>query len=193
MARAQSLGRDSTSSAALSHQDLKTLPDFLQSGTISVPTDIMSPGLSPESGSGNESGPGSDQQDDPQSPDDSVGPGSAHAGHGDDDASSSTQTQQMPVQKRRRVTRACDECRRKKIKCDGKQPCTHCSVYSYGEQTRFSWSHRRFALTVSIRQNVRMISHLTGGAIQLRSTLRRSRTSLPAQRPYFASTYQKSI
>lgn len=39
----------------------------------------------------------------------------------------------MPVQKRRRVTRACDECRRKKIKCDGKQPCTHCSVYSYGK------------------------------------------------------------
>jgi hypothetical protein len=38
----------------------------------------------------------------------------------------------MPLQKRRRVTRACDECRRKKIKCDGKQPCTHCSVYSYG-------------------------------------------------------------
>ncbi|KAL8657826.1 MAG: hypothetical protein Q9226_001530 [Calogaya cf. arnoldii] len=34
-------------------------------------------------------------------------------------------------QKRRRVTRACDECRRKKIKCDGKQPCTHCTVYSY--------------------------------------------------------------
>jgi Fungal Zn(2)-Cys(6) binuclear cluster domain len=25
----------------------------------------------------------------------------------------------VPVQKRRRVTRACDECRRKKIKCDG--------------------------------------------------------------------------
>ncbi|KAI0481053.1 fungal-specific transcription factor domain-containing protein [Xylariaceae sp. FL0804] len=36
-----------------------------------------------------------------------------------------------PLQKRRRVTRACDECRRKKIKCDGKQPCTHCQVYSY--------------------------------------------------------------
>lgn len=44
------------------------------------------------------------------------------------DAESSSQ----PIQKRRRVTRACDECRRKKIKCDGKQPCTHCSVYSYG-------------------------------------------------------------
>lgn len=40
-----------------------------------------------------------------------------------------------PLQKRRRVTRACDECRRKKIKCDGKQPCTHCTVYSYGEQS----------------------------------------------------------
>lgn len=39
----------------------------------------------------------------------------------------------LPVQKRRRVTRACDECRRKKIKCDGKQPCTHCTVYSYGQ------------------------------------------------------------
>jgi len=38
----------------------------------------------------------------------------------------------QPMQKRRRVTRACDECRRKKIKCDGKQPCTHCTVYSYG-------------------------------------------------------------
>lgn len=38
-----------------------------------------------------------------------------------------------PMQKRRRVTRACDECRRKKIKCDGKQPCTHCTVYSYGQ------------------------------------------------------------
>lgn len=40
------------------------------------------------------------------------------------------------LQKRRRVTRACDECRRKKIKCDGKQPCTHCTVYSYG-----AWFH----------------------------------------------------
>jgi hypothetical protein len=44
----------------------------------------------------------------------------------------SKKTGVLPLQKRRRVTRACDECRRKKIKCDGKQPCTHCSVYSYG-------------------------------------------------------------
>ena len=33
--------------------------------------------------------------------------------------------------KRKRVTRACDICRQKKVKCDGKQPCIHCTVYSY--------------------------------------------------------------
>lgn len=33
--------------------------------------------------------------------------------------------------KRRRVTRACDLCRNKKVKCDGKQPCIHCTVYLY--------------------------------------------------------------
>jgi hypothetical protein len=38
-----------------------------------------------------------------------------------------------PLQKRRRVTRACDECRRKKIKCDGRMPCSHCEIYSYGK------------------------------------------------------------
>ncbi|KAK3114754.1 Gypsy retrotransposon integrase-like protein 1 [Teratosphaeriaceae sp. CCFEE 6253] len=46
------------------------------------------------------------------------------------------------LQKRRRVTRACDECRKKKIKCDGKQPCTHCTVYSY-ECTYDQPSNRR--------------------------------------------------
>jgi hypothetical protein len=49
--------------------------------------------------------------------------------HGDEDGAARPAA---PTQKRRRVTRACDECRRKKIKCDGKQPCTHCTVYSYG-------------------------------------------------------------
>lgn len=57
--------------------------------------------------------------------------------HAQDDAespsdSSSRPGPSVPLQQRRRVTRACDECRRKKIKCDGKQPCTHCQVYSYG-------------------------------------------------------------
>ena len=32
--------------------------------------------------------------------------------------------------KRRRIARACDMCRKKKIKCDGKQPkCSHCENY----------------------------------------------------------------
>ncbi|KAI0014194.1 fungal-specific transcription factor domain-containing protein [Xylariaceae sp. FL0662B] len=57
-------------------------------------------------------------------------------------AESSSETPSLPLQKRRRVTRACDECRRKKIKCDGKQPCTHCQVYSY-ECTYDKPSNRR--------------------------------------------------
>jgi len=41
--------------------------------------------------------------------------------------------------KRRRVSRACDECRRKKVKCDGLNPCKHCRIYSYGELLRIPW------------------------------------------------------
>ncbi|GKT47989.1 putative transcriptional regulatory protein [Colletotrichum spaethianum] len=67
--------------------------------------------------------------------------GSAHSGS-DMDEKPSEAGNNAPVQKRRRVTRACDECRRKKIKCDGKQPCTHCSVYSY-ECTYDKPSNRR--------------------------------------------------
>lgn len=109
------------------------------SGTIVVPAEsgMIDPELSTEPGSG-EGSPGSDQQEDQQSADDSNGPGSVKAEKGDENDTDFTQTIQMPVQKRRRVTRACDECRRKKIKCDGKQPCTHCSVYSYGEASPYS-------------------------------------------------------
>ncbi|KAF3121727.1 hypothetical protein TWF569_002502 [Orbilia oligospora] len=57
-------------------------------------------------------------------------------------SSSSNPIKPVPLQKRRRVTRACDCCRRKKIKCDGLQPCTHCSVYSY-ECTYDQPSNRR--------------------------------------------------
>ncbi|RVD82985.1 uncharacterized protein DFL_007390 [Arthrobotrys flagrans] len=57
-------------------------------------------------------------------------------------SSSSNLVKSVPLQKRRRVTRACDCCRRKKIKCDGLQPCTHCSVYSY-ECTYDQPSNRR--------------------------------------------------
>ncbi|KAK4085570.1 transcriptional regulator family: Fungal Specific TF [Trichoderma aggressivum f. europaeum] len=60
----------------------------------------------------------------------------------DDKAGDAESAPSQPIQKRRRVTRACDECRRKKIKCDGKQPCTHCSVYSY-ECTYDKPSNRR--------------------------------------------------
>ena len=60
----------------------------------------------------------------------------SNSGGDDEDIAEDDNTEEskpaVPVQKRRRVTRACDECRRKKIKCDGKQPCTHCTVYSYG-------------------------------------------------------------
>lgn len=95
-------------------------------GTIAVVTDMLDPGLSPDPDSGNESGLGSGE-----SPDD----GSIKPEEDDEDGSNSNQVSSGPIQKRRRVTRACDECRRKKIKCDGKQPCTHCSVYSYGKDS----------------------------------------------------------
>ncbi|KAF2455849.1 fungal-specific transcription factor domain-containing protein [Lineolata rhizophorae] len=81
------------------------------------------------------------------------GPASASGAEADDDNAAATATARTaagapnskpaaPVQKRRRVTRACDECRRKKIKCDGKNPCTHCTVYSY-ECTYDQPSNRR--------------------------------------------------
>ncbi|KAI5853454.1 fungal-specific transcription factor domain-containing protein [Tricharina praecox] len=64
------------------------------------------------------------------------------ASAGSNTSSVPTKIDGLPQQKRRRVTRACDECRRKKIKCDGKQPCTHCTVYSY-ECTYDQPSNRR--------------------------------------------------
>ena len=50
----------------------------------------------------------------------------------DPESSPPSEEPAIPLQKRRRVNRACDECRRKKIKCNGKQPCVHCTVYTYG-------------------------------------------------------------
>ncbi|KKA28070.1 hypothetical protein TD95_003658 [Thielaviopsis punctulata] len=78
--------------------------------------------------------------DEPSSPARSIKSSVSDDGDGKGDESS--QQPSVPTQKRRRVTRACDECRRKKIKCDGKQPCTHCSVYSY-ECTYDKPSNRR--------------------------------------------------
>lgn len=105
---------------------------MMDSGTIEASADLTGLEASPEPNSGNDSIFGSEHQDDQQSADDSAGPNSVKAEDEDGNASASNSNPSMPMQKRRRVTRACDECRRKKIKCDGKQPCTHCSVYSYG-------------------------------------------------------------
>ncbi|KUI62281.1 Activator of stress genes 1 [Cytospora mali] len=112
-----------------------------ESIAVSTESEMIDPDLSTEPGSG-EASPASDHQEDQQSQDDSVGPSSVKAEQVDENDTGFNQTTQMPVQKRRRVTRACDECRRKKIKCDGKQPCTHCSVYSY-ECTYDKPSNRR--------------------------------------------------
>lgn len=142
MARAQT---NTAVPATSIHPSSQKFQDLMDSGTIAVYTDDMvDPDLSPEPGSEIESGPGSEQQDEQHSPDDSTGPGSvkAEAEQGDENTALSSSTIPTPVQKRRRVTRACDECRRKKIKCDGKQPCTHCSVYSYGEDMSSIWSRR---------------------------------------------------
>jgi hypothetical protein len=74
----------------------------------------------------------------------------------DDAPSDSNAKPNVPMQKRRRVTRACDECRRKKIKCDGKQPCTHCTVYSYGEsEADSSRSYRLIVHRVYVRPAIK--------------------------------------
>lgn len=87
----------------------------------------------------------------------------------DEPGSGSQQPKQAhPMQKRRRVTRACDECRRKKIKCDGKQPCTHCTVYSYGKRSPASLG-RRLLDPNGRPQSARMINPRTAGGTPLRS------------------------
>lgn len=47
------------------------------------------------------------------------------------DTDTAVTTAVPPETKKRRVIRACDECRKKKVKCDGQQPCIHCTVYSF--------------------------------------------------------------
>lgn len=64
----------------------------------------------------------------------SQGPPSSHTDPSQSSASHPIEakvTTTVPMQKRRRVTRACDECRRKKIKCDGRSPVTHPTNFSY--------------------------------------------------------------
>jgi hypothetical protein len=98
--------------------------------------------------------------------------------HSMSDAEEGAETSK-PTQKRRRVTRACDECRRKKIKCDGKQPCTHCTVYSYGKCE--VWSHFLCSTVLMAEQIARTINHRIEGEMLHRSMLRRWRVNSNGQ------------
>ena len=89
-----------------------------------------------------------------------------------------------PVQKRRRVTRACDECRRKKIKCDGKQPCTHCTVYSYGQYPSVLAIE-----ATNLDKNVPMTSPQTEGETLLLSILRRLSNDCRKQKRFLGPFY----
>lgn len=114
------------------------LSQLHKSSTVSAASDTIESALSPTMSDEELEGVSSKswQAQDVPSPAESAKSGSEqgriHAEGTSDAGIGMSETPSMPVQKRRRVTRACDECRRKKIKCDGKQPCTHCSVYSYG-------------------------------------------------------------
>lgn len=94
-------------------------------------------------------------------------------------------------QKRRRVTRACDECRRKKIKCDGKQPCTHCTVYSYGKRLPGVCLLR--LATDPCLQNARMTNLPTGDGTLRLSTWRISNIVSTEPSLYYTSSYRTSI
>ena len=107
---------------------------------------------------------------------------------GDEDGPASPQENKAaaPAQKRRRVTRACDECRRKKIKCDGKQPCTHCTVYSYGSssnQDLISKNQYFPQCRTDSHQNVHMISRRTEDEIPRRSMSRHSKVDCNGPKP----------
>lgn len=99
------------------------------------------------------------------------------------DAESKLTSDLNHLQKRRRVTRACDECRRKKIKCDGKQPCTHCTVYSYGKHPTY-WTGFRYVSNHSAMQTALMISRRTVAAIPPHSMSRRSRRACTRRKPF---------
>ncbi|RAK72678.1 uncharacterized protein BO72DRAFT_531657 [Aspergillus fijiensis CBS 313.89] len=66
------------------------------------------------------------------------------------------------IPKRRRVTKACDQCRRWKIKCDGLSPCTHCRVYE--QNCTYEAPSRR---SKSVAQHVRQLEARLGKAERL--------------------------
>lgn len=49
--------------------------------------------------------------------------------------------------KNRRVNRSCIECTRRKIKCDGRQPCGSCVYYRAADSCEFRQRSRRNAVS----------------------------------------------
>lgn len=98
-----------------------------------------------------------------------------------------------PLQKRRRVTRACDECRRKKIKCDGKQPCTHCTVYSYG-MIISAWrpfsALRAWTSSTNVYQTARTTNLRTDAGTLHHNTSKLSKTDCNEPRPYLGQSFR---
>jgi len=73
-------------------------------------------------------------RDTPDSPAGQASQQSETGGDGSQEPKEPTDSKLKPqenvTKKRRRVMRACDECRRKKIKCNGRQPCENCTIYN---------------------------------------------------------------
>ena len=51
----------------------------------------------------------------------------------------------QPQAQARRVNRSCFECTRRKIRCDGEQPCGHCTYYNLAESCGYRQRSRRNA------------------------------------------------
>jgi hypothetical protein len=166
------------------------------STTTNSNLDAKEPANSPDM-SDEESGPLSATSWHGQEPPSPIGsPKSGQSG--DDDTGEQEDGPSLPVQKRRRVTRACDECRRKKIKCDGKQPCTHCSVYSYGKYQKRRFCNPLFkskflfgAMAESF-QSARTTSRPTGAETRRHSISRLWKAACSGPSPSCASLFPKS-
>ncbi|BFZ55745.1 Gypsy retrotransposon integrase-like protein 1 [Savitreella phatthalungensis] len=85
------------------------------------------------------------QSKSPAAADKTSSPGPDPAVH---DKRSANATPDSASDKRRRVARACDSCRRQKIRCNGENPCKHCSGYGY-ECTWDKPSYRNANLSVA--------------------------------------------
>lgn len=114
--------------------------------------------------------------------------------HGQPSPNSLSQSQRTsaPLQKRRRVTRACDECRRKKIKCDGKQPCTHCTVYSYGKPL-LAHSILKCMANPDALQTAHTTNPRTGEGTPHHNTLKHWRLDCSALKLFSKPCYRKLI